>query len=173
MFAFKYCAIILIAPSILGVANLAASEINFVDAPIGTLPFVSIHESGHVTVAKSCGFSAVSAKVFLKSKSGVGTFWKGQTSLGGGATGHGMALIKLGGRFAEQFLDQSNRIFKPSFLDVIGDRGAISQSDNLTQIDLGAYSLLDAQRRTYLILISRLSDLDRIYKTLYHRHSYP
>jgi hypothetical protein len=140
---------------------------------VGTLSFASIHESGHVTLAKSCGYFAVSAKVFLMSKYGVGTFWKGQTSLGGGGNGNGMALIKLGGRFAEQFLDRSNRIFKPSFLDVIGDRGIISQSDNLNQIDLGSFSLLEAQRKTYLIMTSRLVDLDRIYKTLYYRHAYP
>ena len=172
MFAFKYCAIILITPLILGGANLAAAQITLFEEPVGTLPFVSIHEAGHVTVARSNGCHAVSAKVFLMSKYRVGTFWKGQTTFGG-STGNGMALIKLGGRFAEKFLDQSNRIFKPSFLDVIGDRGIISQSDNLTQIDLGSFSLLDAQRRTYLILTSRLSDLDRIYKTLYHRHAYP
>ncbi|MFZ2278107.1 MAG: hypothetical protein WAW39_09915 [Prosthecobacter sp.] len=165
--------IILIAAVLLGRANLAASEIILFEAPLGTLSFVSIHEAGHVTVAKSCGFLAVSAKVFQMSKYGVGTFWKGQTSLTGGGAGKGMALIKLGGRFAEQFLDKSNRIHQPSFLDVIGDRSIISHSDKLSQIDLGSFSLLEAQRRTYLILTSRMTDLDRIYKSLYHRHTYP
>jgi len=153
--------------------NLAASEINSFEAPVGTLAFASVHEAGHVTVAKSCGFFSVSARVFLMSKSGVGTFWKGQTSLGAGGKGNGMALTKLGGRFAEQFLEKSNRVYRPSFLDVVGDRGVISQSDELNQIDLGAISLLEAQRRTYLILTSRIADLDRIYKTLYYRHAYP
>ena len=169
----NFLEVILISVVLSGLQSLAASEIMALDAPVGTLSFASIHEAGHVTVAKSCGFPAVSAKVFQMSKYGVGTFWKGQTSLTGVGAGKGMALIKLGGRFAEKFLDKSNRIHKPSFIDVIGDRGVISQSDELSQIDLGSLSLLEAQLKTYHILTSRMSDLDRIYKTLYHRHAYP
>ena len=173
MLIFKYCRIYLVASVILGRENLAASEINLLEAPIGTLAFASIHEAGHVTVAKACGLSSVSARVFQLYKSGVGTFWKGQTNLGRGYAGKGMALIKLGGSFAEHFLDSSNRIYQPSFLDVVGDRSVISQSDQITHMDLGGDSVLEAQRRTFFILRGRLADLGRIYKNLLQRHSHP
>jgi len=143
-------------------------------APVGTLAFASVHEAGHVTVAKHCGYISVSARVFLKEKYGVGTFWKGQTTLGKGHTRNGeMALIKLGGRFTEHYLDRSNRIYQPNFIDVIGDRSVISQSDEITRMDLGSDSLLEAQRRTFFILRGRLVELDQIYKTLLGRKGYP
>lgn len=144
-----------------------------IDAPIGTLSFASIHEAGHVTVAMSLGLFSVTARVFQKSTYGAGTFWKGQTSLNRGYAGKGMALIKLGGNFAEHFLDDSGRISPPSFLDIVGNRGVISQSDQIDQADLGGDSLLEAQRRTYIILRSRVADLDKIYKSLYYNHVYP
>ena len=155
------------------VSELSAIEQVSVDAPIGTLSFAAIHEAGHVTIARSLGLFSVTARVFQKSTYGAGTFWKGQTSLGRGYIGKGMALIKLGGNFAEHFLDDSGRIYQPSFLDIIGNRGVISQSDQINQTDLGGDSLLEAQRKTFFILRGRLADLDRIYKRLYYNHVYP
>lgn len=155
------------------VIELSAVEKVSVDAPIGTLSFAAIHEAGHVTMAKSLGLSAVSARVFQKSTYGAGTFWKGQTSLGRGYVGKGMALVKLGGNFAEHFLSSQGRIYAPGFLDVIGNRDTISQSDQITQTDLGGDSLLEAQRRTFFTLRGRLTDLDNIYKRLYYGKVYP
>jgi len=173
MLIYHYFRTILIASLMASCETAAVSELNLLEAPLGTLAFASVHEAGHVLVAQSCGLSSVSARVFQVSKYGVGTFWKGQTNLGARDAGKGMALIKLGGIFAEHFLDRLNRITHPSFLDVIGDRDVISQTDKLSQVDLGSVSLLEAQEKTYFIMTSRLGDLDRIYKTLYHRHAYP
>jgi hypothetical protein len=163
-------------PALLGcllVSELSAVEHLSIDAPIGTLSFAAIHEAGHVTIARSLGLFSVTARVFQKSTYGAGTFWKGQTSLGRGYIGKGMALIKLGGNFAEHFLDDSGRIYQPSFLDIIGNRGIISKSDQINQTDLGGDSLLEAQRKTFFILRGRLADLDKIYKRLYYNHVYP
>lgn len=157
----------------LSVSVLGAPERNALDAPIGTLSFAAIHEAGHVTCALSLGLVTTTARVFQKSTYGAGTFWKGQTSLGRGHVGKGMALIKLGGNFAEHFLADTGRIYQPSFLDIVGNRDVISQSDQINQTDLGGDSLLEAQRRTFFTLRGRLADLDRIYKQLYYNHVYP
>jgi len=173
MSSYTYYYLMLTCTGLLMTSEPERPEPLTVDAPIGTLSFASIHEAGHVTMAKSIGLSSVSAIVFQKSTYGAGTFWKGQTSLGRGYTGKGMALVKLGGNFAEHFLDDSGRIYQPSFLDIIGNRGVISQSDQINQTDLGGDSLLEAQRRTYFSLRGRLPDLENIYKRLYHNHVYP
>ena len=142
-------------------------------AALGRLEFASIHEAGHVIVASSTGYPGTSARVFQSFKTGVGTFWKGQTTFTERAIIRGMALVKLGGIFSEHFLSKSNRIFQPGFLDVIGHRDVISQSDRITSGDLAGYALLDAQRKTYLILKSRAADLDQVYKALFYNHKYP
>lgn len=85
-----------------------------------------------------------------------------------------MAVAKLGGNFAELFLaDQTNVIVVPTFLDVVGNRGVISQSDVVTQADLGAGSLLTAQHKTYRALAGNLALLSRVYQQLRTRHAYP
>ena len=142
-------------------------------AALGSLEFASIHEAGHMTVANSVGYPGTNARVFQNFKTGVGTFWKGQTTFTERAITRGMALVKLGGIFSEHFLSDSNRIFQPGFLDVIGHRDVISQSDRITSVDLAGHVLLEAQRKTFLILKSRVADLDQVYKALFYNHKYP
>lgn len=84
-----------------------------------------------------------------------------------------MALIKLGGAISEHFLSGANRVFQPSFLDVVGHRDVISQSDRITPSDLAGYSLLEAQRKSYQILSSRVAELDEAYRKLFYNHRYP
>jgi hypothetical protein len=49
----------------------------------------------------------------------------------------------------------------------------ISQSDVVTQADLGAGSLLTAQHKTYRALAGNLALLSRVYQQLRTRHAYP
>lgn len=160
------------------VMNVSAAEdgskefvLNDLDAPIGTLEFASIHESGHVVAAKSVGFTVSGASVFQLSKPGIGLYWKGTTRIRG--SGRGMAVAKMGGNFAEFFLDQHNRFRVPSFLDIVGNRNVISQTDVITSSDLYGESLTEAQHRTYRALTANASMLNRIYLQLKTKRSYP
>ncbi|WP_395715717.1 hypothetical protein [Prosthecobacter sp.] len=144
------------------------------DAPVGSLEYASIHEAGHVVCATSAGMSVTRAVVFQRSKPGVGVYWKGATTLRGSSRHHGMAMAKLGGNFAEFFLaDRTNTIRVPSFLDVVGNRRVISQSDVITAEDLGGESLLTIQNRTYRALAGNVSLLNRVYQRLRTSHVYP
>ncbi len=123
--------------------DMTRSSLTHLNAPVGTLEFASIHEAGHVVCAKSMGMIVTRALVFQRSKPGVGVYWKGTTTLRGGERGRGMAVAKLGGNFAELFLsDRTNAVVVPTFLDVVGNRNVISQSDVVTEVDLGSDSLL-------------------------------
>jgi hypothetical protein len=85
-----------------------------------------------------------------------------------------MAVTKLGGNFAELFLaDRTNVVVVPSFLDVVGNRNVISQSDVITQLDLGSDSLLTAQHKTYRALAGQVALLRRVYQQLCTSHAYP
>ena len=152
----------------------ASASLITLNARVGTLEFASIHEAGHVVCAKSVGMIVTHALVFQRSKPGVGVYWKGTTALRGSSRGGSMAVAKLGGNFAELFLaDKTNVIVVPTFLDVVGNRGVISQSDVVTQADLGAGSLLTAQHKTYRALAGNLALLSRVYQQLRTRHAYP
>jgi hypothetical protein len=154
--------------------DMASSSLTTLNAPVGTLDFASIHEAGHVVCAKSVGMIVTRALVFQRSKSGVGVYWKGTTSLRGGDRGRGMAVAKLGGNFAELFLaDRTSVVVVPSFLDVVGNRNVISESDVVTQADLGAESLLTAQHKTYRALAGNVAQLSRVYQQLRTTHAYP
>ena len=154
--------------------DVARSSLINLDAPVGTLEFASIHEAGHVVCAKSVGMIVTRALVFQRSKSGVGVYWKGTTSLRGGDRGRGMAVAKLGGNFAELFLaDRTSVVVVPSFLDVVGNRNVISQSDVVTQVDLGSDSLLTAQHKTYRALAGNVAQLTKVYQQLRTTHAYP
>ncbi|MDP1590522.1 MAG: hypothetical protein Q8M07_22400 [Prosthecobacter sp.] len=142
------------------------------NAPLGTLEFAAIHEAGHVVAAKAIGLSVTRAMIFQRSKPGVGVYWKGTTQLRGGT--RGMAVAKLGGHFAERFLDdRTNKVIVPSFLDVISNRNIISESDVITQADLGADSLQTAQHKTYRALAGNVAMLSQVYNQLRTRHVYP
>jgi hypothetical protein len=152
----------------------ASASLTALNAPVGTLEFASIHEAGHVVCAKSAGMIVTRAVVFLRSKPGIGAYWKGTTSLRGGDRSRGMAIAKLGGNFAELFLaDKTATVVVPTLLDVVGNRNVISQSDVVTQTDLGTDSLLTAQHRTYRALTGNLALLSRVYQQLRARHVYP
>lgn len=142
------------------------------DAPIGTLEFASIHEAGHVVCAKSVGMTVTRAMVFQRSKSGIGVYWKGTTTLRGGS--RGMAVAKMGGNFAEFFIDDRTRAVRvPGFLEVVGNRNVISETDVITRADLGADSLLTAQHKTYRALAGNVALLSKVYQQLRSRHVYP
>ncbi len=154
--------------------DMASSSLTTLNAPVGTLEFASIHEAGHVVCAKSAGMIVTRALVFQRSKPGIGVYWKGTTTLRGGERGRGMAVAKLGGNFAELFLaDKTNTVVVPTFLDVVGNRNVISQSDVVTQVDLGSDSLLTAQHKTYRALAGNVALLSRVYQQLRARHAYP
>jgi hypothetical protein len=156
------------------VGETAESTFSSLEAPVGTLEFASIHEAGHVVCAKSAGMIVTRAMVFQRSKSGVGVYWKGTTALRGSNRGGSMAVTKLGGNFAELFLaDRTNVVVVPSFLDVVGNRNVISQSDVITQLDLGSDSLLTAQHKTYRALAGQVALLRRVYQQLCTSHAYP
>ena len=156
------------------VGETAESTFSSLEAPVGTLEFASIHEAGHVVCAKSAGMIVTRALVFQRSKPGVGVYWKGTTALRGSNRGGNMAIAKLGGNFAELFLaNNTNVIVVPTFLDVVGNRRVISQSDIVTQTDLGAGSLLTAQHKTYRALAGNVALLSRVYQQLRTRHAYP
>jgi hypothetical protein len=170
----KFHAILFLAASISTSFSheVLRSTLLTLDAPIGTLEFASIHESGHVVCAKSVGMTVTRALVFQRSKPGVGVYWKGTTTLRGGS--RGMAVAKMGGNFAEFFLDDKTQAVKvPGFLEVVGNRNVISETDVITQADLGADSLLTAQHKTYRALVGNVSLLSRVYQQLRTRHSYP
>lgn len=141
-------------------------------SPVGSLEFASIHESGHVVAAFGSGVKVRQAVVFQVSRAGFGFYWKGATTLAGKPS-RGMAVIKLGGNVAEHFVDGSGRFRTPSLYDVITSRDLISNSDKLTQADLGADDLLSAQQKAYRILISSKDRLRVIYGQLLTRHCYP
>lgn len=142
------------------------------NAPLGTLEFAAIHEAGHVVAAKAIGISVTRAMIFPRYKPGVGEYWKGITQLRGSS--RGMAVAKLGGLFAERFLDdRTNRVIVPSFLDVISNRNIISESDVITRADLGADSLQTAQHKTYRALAGNVAMLNQVYNQLRTRHVYP
>jgi hypothetical protein len=152
----------------------ASASLTTLNARVGTLEFASIHEAGHVVCAKSVGMIVTQALVFQRSKPGVGVYWKGTAALRGSNRGGNMAVAKLGGNFAELFLaDNTNVIVVPTFLDVVGNRRVISQSDVATQTDLGAGSLLTAQHKTYRALAGNVALLSRVYQQLRTRHAYP
>jgi hypothetical protein len=152
----------------------ASASLTTLNAPVGTLEFASIHEAGHVVCAKSAGMIVTRTLVFQRSKPGVVTFWKGTTSLRGGDRSRSMAIAKLGGNFAELFLaDKTNAVVVPTFLDVVGNRNVISQSDVVTQVDLGIDILLTAQHKTYRALAGNLALLSKVYQQLRTRHVYP
>ena len=154
--------------------DVASSSLTTLNAPVGTLEFASIHEAGHVVCAKSVGMIVTRALVFQRSKPGVGVYWKGTTSLRGGERSRGMAVAKLGGNFAELFLaDKTNTVVVPTFLDVVGNRNVISQSDVVTQVDLGSDSLLTAQHKTYRALAGNVAQLSKVYQQLRTTHAYP
>lgn len=142
------------------------------NAPLGTLEFAAIHEAGHVVAAKAIGISVTRVMIFQRSKPGVGGYWKGTTQLRGGT--RNMAVAKLGGHFAERFLDdRTNRVIVPPFLDVISNRNIISESDVITRADLGADSLQTAQHKTYRALAGNVAMLNQVYNQLRTRHVYP
>lgn len=141
-------------------------------SPVGSLEFASIHESGHVVVAFGSGIKVRQAVVFQVSRPGFGVYWKGATTLAGKPS-RGMAIIKLGGSVAEHFVDGSGRFRTPSLYDVITNRDLISDSDKLTQADLGADDLLSAQQKAYRMLISSKDRLRAIYGQLLTQRRYP
>lgn len=151
--------------------RFAEFNLSSLEAPIGTLEFACMHEAGHVVAAKSVGFSVTSATVFQVSKPGIGLFWKGTTRIKG--KGRGMAVTKLGGYYAEFFLDSYNRFQVPSFLDIVGNRGVISRTDSITAIDLGGESLAEAQYRAFRALTANSILLNRVYNRLMVKKSYP
>jgi hypothetical protein len=143
------------------------------NAPIGSLQFAAIHEAGHVVAAKIMGLTVIKAHVFEKSNGGTIKHWKGITHLRAAKNGKSLAVVKLAGNFAEFFIDNHNRVHVPSFLDVIGNRNTISQSDAITQLDLGADSLLEAQQKTFHMLRTNVRLLESIYERLRTKHVYP
>ena len=154
--------------------DVTSSILLDLDAPLGTLEYASIHEAGHVVCATSIGITVARAMVFQRSKPGIGAYWKGTTSLRGGNRSRGMAVAKLGGNFAELFLAvKTNAIVVPTFLDVMGNRNVISQSDVITQLDLGSDSLLTAQHKTYRALTGNVARLSRVYQKLRTTYIYP
>lgn len=163
-----FCALILAV-----VPAFACEEVIVQDAPVGSLPFASIHEAGHVVAAKSVGFTVTGARVFQQFRGGIGFYWKGATSLRASKGAKGMAVVKLGGNFAEFFIDDSNIVRVPRFIDVVGNRNVISQSDVITRADLGADSLLDAQHKTYRALSGNVRLLDSVYHRLMTKLAYP
>ena len=145
----------------------------FFAAPIGSLSFASIHEAGHVVTAKSVGMHVMGARVFLQSRGGFSSYWKGSTTLRAKGSSLEMAVVKMGGNFAEFFIDDSNVLRVPSFLSIVGNRNTISQSDVVTAADLGGGSLLDAQRRTYRALSGNTRLLGSVFHKLWRSHVYP
>lgn len=141
-------------------------------SPVGSLEFAAIHESGHVVAAFGSGIKVRQAVVFQVSRPGFGFYWKGATTLAGKPS-RGMAIIKLGGSVAEHFVDGSGRFRTPSFYDVITNRDMISNSDKLTQADLGADDLPSAQQKAYRVLISSKDRLRAIYGQLLTQRRYP
>jgi hypothetical protein len=152
----------------------AGASPSTLDAPVGTLEYASIHEAGHVVCATSVGMTVTRAIVFQRSKPGVGVYWKGTTTLRGASMRQGMAVAKLGGNFAEFFLaDRTHTIMIPNFLDIVGNRKVISESDVVTPADLGTDSLLTAQHKTYRALAGNVGFLRRVYQQLRTTHVYP
>lgn len=146
----------------------------FFAPPIGSLSFASIHEAGHVVTAKSVGMRVTGARVFLQSRGGFSSYWKGATTLRAKGSSLEMAVVKMGGSFAEFFIDDSNVLRVPSFLSIVGNRKTIiSQSDVVTAADLGGGSLLDAQHRTYRALSGNTRLLHSVFHKLLSSHVYP
>lgn len=145
----------------------------FFAPPIGSLSFASIHEAGHVVTAKSVGMKVTGARVFLQSRGGFSSYWKGATTLRANGNSQDMAVVKMGGNFAEFFIDDSNVLKVPSFLSIVGNRNTISQSDVVTAADLGGASLLDAQHRTYRALSGNTRLLHSVFHKLLSSHVYP
>lgn len=165
----KNSVILLAAPKVL-LAN--KDSLTALNAPLGTLEFAAIHEAGHVVAAQAIGLSVTRAMIFPRYSPGVGEYWKGITQLRGSS--RDMAVAKLGGHFAERFLhDRTNRIIVPSFLDVVSHRNIISESDVITQADLGADSLQAAQHKAYRALAGNVTMLTQVYQQLRTRHVYP
>lgn len=142
------------------------------NAPIGTLEFAAIHEAGHVVAAKGMGLSVTRAVVFKRSGRG-GGYWKGTTTFRASSRSSGIALVKLGGNYAEFFIDESRRVRTPQMMQVIGNRNVISETDVITKADLAGESLSNVQHRTYRLLCQNVLLLSRVYNQLLTEHHYP
>ncbi len=142
------------------------------NAPIGTLEFAAIHEAGHVVAAKSMGLPVTRAVVFQRSGRG-GGYWKGTTTFRASSRSNGIALVKLGGNYAEFFIDETRRVRAPQMVQVIGNRNVISETDVITKADLAGESLSNVQHRTYRALCQNVLLLSRVYNQLLTEHHYP
>ena len=142
------------------------------NAPIGTLEFAAIHEAGHVVAARSMGLRVTRAVIFQRSGRD-GGYWKGTTTFRASNRSKGIALVKLGGNYAELFIDESRRVRAPQMLQVIGNRNVISETDVITKADLAGESLSKVQHKTYRVLCQNVLLLSQVYIQLLTEHHYP
>ena len=139
-----------------------------------SLEITAAREAGHIIAAKAIGVEVEIAKIYPASRSGTAGKWCGVTMFRSGYNSRGLATAKLGGLFAQSFVDpKTKKLFVPSFLDVVADRQIISRSDRLNQIDLGAEPLHQAQHRAYRALTANLEELHRVYDQLRTQKAFP